>query len=49
MSQHNTSVSPGHMLDHAFEAAAMAEGKTRADLDQPELTLPQVMESARKR
>ncbi len=33
MSQHNASVSLRHMLDHALEAAAMVEGKTRADLD----------------
>ena len=32
MSQHNTSVSFRHMLDHALEAVAMVEGKTRADL-----------------
>ncbi len=33
MSQHNTSVSLRHMLDHTLEAVAMVEGKTRADLD----------------
>ncbi len=33
MSQHNTSVSLRHMLDHALEAVAMVEVKTRADLD----------------
>jgi uncharacterized protein with HEPN domain len=33
MSQHNTSVSLRHMLDHALEAVAMVKGKTRADLD----------------
>jgi len=33
MSQHNTSVSLRHMLDHALEAVAMTKGKTRADLD----------------
>jgi uncharacterized protein with HEPN domain len=33
MSQRNTSVSLRHMLDHALEAVAMVEGKTRADLD----------------
>ncbi len=33
MSQHNTSVSLRHMLDHALEAVAMVERKTRADLD----------------
>lgn len=34
MSQHNTSVSLRHMLDHALEAVAMTEGKTRADLNE---------------
>jgi uncharacterized protein with HEPN domain len=34
MSQHNTSVSFRHMLDHALEAVSMTEGKTRADLDE---------------
>ncbi len=34
MSQHNTSVSLRHMLDHALEAVAMTQGKTRADLDE---------------
>ena len=34
MSQHNTSVSLQHMLNHALEAVAMTEGKTRADLDE---------------
>ena len=34
MSQHNTSISLRHMLDHALEAVAMTEGKTRADLDE---------------
>ena len=33
MSQHNTSISLRHMLDHALEAVAMTKGKTRADLD----------------
>jgi uncharacterized protein with HEPN domain len=34
MSQHNTSVFLRHMLDHALEAVAMTQGKTRADLDE---------------
>jgi uncharacterized protein with HEPN domain len=34
MSQHNTSVSFRHMLDHALEAVSMTKGKTRADLDE---------------
>ena len=33
MSQHNTSVSLRHMLNHALEAVAMVKGKTRTDLD----------------
>jgi len=33
MSQHNTSVSLRHMLDHALEAVAMIKDKTRTDLD----------------
>jgi uncharacterized protein with HEPN domain len=33
MSQHNTSVSLRHMLDHALEVVAMTKGKKRADLD----------------
>jgi len=33
MSQHNTGVSLRQILDHALEAVAMTEGKTRADLD----------------
>ncbi len=33
MSQHNSSVSLRHMLDHALEAVAMTTGKKRADLD----------------
>jgi uncharacterized protein with HEPN domain len=33
MSQHNTDVSLRQILDHALEAVAMTEGKTRADLD----------------
>jgi len=33
MSQHKTTVSLRHMLDHALEAVAMTKGKTRADLD----------------
>jgi len=33
MTQHNTSGSLRHMLDHALEAVAMTRGKTRADLD----------------
>ena len=34
MSQHNTGVSLRQILDHAREAVAMTEGKTRADLDE---------------
>jgi hypothetical protein len=34
MSQHNTGVSLRQILDHALEAVAMTEGKTRADLDE---------------
>jgi uncharacterized protein with HEPN domain len=34
MSQHKTSVSLRHMLDHALEAVAMTKGKTRAELDE---------------
>jgi uncharacterized protein with HEPN domain len=34
MSQHNTNVSFRQMLDHALEAVAMTDGKTRADLDE---------------
>ena len=33
MTQHNSSGSLRHMLDHALEAVAMTRGKTRADLD----------------
>ena len=33
MSQHKSTVSLRHMLDHALEAVAMTKGKTRADLD----------------
>jgi uncharacterized protein with HEPN domain len=34
MSQHKTSVSLRHMLDHALEAVAMTKGKARAELDE---------------
>jgi uncharacterized protein with HEPN domain len=34
MSQHKTSVSLRHMLDHALEAVAMTKGKRRAELDE---------------
>ncbi len=33
MSQHRTTVSLRHMLDHALEAVTLTKGKTRADLD----------------
>ncbi len=33
MSQHNVNVSLRHMLDHAVEAVAMIQGRTRLDLD----------------
>jgi uncharacterized protein with HEPN domain len=33
MSQHNNGVSLRQILDHALEAVAMTEGKTRGDLD----------------
>ena len=51
MSQHNTSVSLRHMLDHALEAVAMTEGKTRADLDkdrQLNLALVRLLEIIRE-
>jgi uncharacterized protein with HEPN domain len=52
MSQHNTSVSLRHMLDHALEAVAMVKGKTRADLDIlwqiVNQDLPSLIESLRK-
>ncbi len=34
MSRHNTRIVLRHMLDHALEAVAMTQGKTRADLDE---------------
>lgn len=33
MSRHDPSVRLRHMLDHAREAVAMVQGRTRADLD----------------
>jgi uncharacterized protein with HEPN domain len=33
MSQHKSTISFRHMLDHAIEAVSMTEGKTREDLD----------------
>jgi uncharacterized protein with HEPN domain len=37
MSKRNSDIRLRHMLDHAREAVAFAEGKTRADLDQDRL------------
>jgi uncharacterized protein with HEPN domain len=37
MSRHSSEVRMGHMLDHAREAVAFAEGKSRADLNDERL------------
>jgi hypothetical protein len=43
MSQHDPLVALRHMLDHAREAAELARGRTRADLDENRLL--QVLET----
>ena len=47
MSQHNDEVRYRHMLDHAMEALAMVQGKSRSDLDNDrmlELSLVRLVE-----
>lgn len=47
MSRHDESVVLRHMLDHAREAVALAQGRTRADLDTDrtlELSLTRLVE-----
>ena len=47
MTQHDDSVRLRHMLDHAREAVAMVQGRTREDLDQDrmlELALVRLIE-----